>query len=361
MGIVGALLTIALAVEKSRQLIMLLISADGRPRIGIDMGHEMFLMNMTAQDVLQHVEKLIRTLQALGYTKERRKDVVLVYDYFGVYPPKVLEALARGSTLDTTAMSESHQRALQHYLAMKEAGFTVVMAPGEAEAQVVALQRHGIELYDGHPIEKVDIIISNDSDVLALGATGLWFRNVRLFSRFNAQPCTCDALAIDKVMGIMRNDRGIAFTEDGHGAVWSLYALVVGCDFSRGVRRAGRVKMLAWLKEFGEKHVISDEAARTFFEWLWDNNADIRNATHSVPPALRNNAAYKERLNDFNAAFDNKKAFVDRFEGAFNAFRLARCTARWSRPPAPPTARLPPPPAAGYTCSTRSARSARSS
>jgi hypothetical protein len=54
MGIVNALLAFALANWKNRQLIMVLTSADGRPRVGLDMGAEMFIMNMSRQVVLEH-------------------------------------------------------------------------------------------------------------------------------------------------------------------------------------------------------------------------------------------------------------------------------------------------------------------
>ncbi len=151
------------AVEKRWQQLIEVLDG-GRKRVGIDMGSPMYRMILASEDVLENAKKLTYSFLAIGYTREQFKDIVFVYDFALDYPAKFEELVMRSAGDLDTGVRDKHVKALAHCEAMHKAGFTCVIAGGEAEAQLAALLRDGIRFNNAIP--KIDVALSNDSDML---------------------------------------------------------------------------------------------------------------------------------------------------------------------------------------------------
>jgi DNA excision repair protein ERCC-5 len=117
-------------------------------------------------------------------------------------------------------------------------GIPWVQAPGEAEAQCVELERAGL----------VDGIISDDSDCLVFGARVVYkniFERERYVERYDAQ-------VIERELGLDRN------------RLLEL-ALLLGSDYTEGVRGIGPVHALEVLQAFPGSPL---EGLREFARWL---------------------------------------------------------------------------------------------
>lgn len=127
----------------------------------------------------------------------------------------------RAKGVQSLNITPMHAATVMAYL--KARNIPYIVAPYEADAQLVYLEKHG----------HIDAVLSEDSDLIIFGAK-------TLVTKANARADTCSVVYSKNLPAPLN-------TPAGRRAV----AILAGCDYSKGVHQLGPVKTSALVKKHG--------------------------------------------------------------------------------------------------------------